>query len=152
MKAISLWQPWATLIAIGAKRVETRSWAPPVWLPGTEHPVAIHAAKTQNHLDMAFAPYFREALLEAGYYPGSKPLPLGAVVAVCKIARYREINDGMSLTFEDSHPAEFAFGDYTPGRFAWVLRDVEPVEPVPFTGAQRIFDVDDDLVYGRSLF
>lgn len=26
MKAISLWQPWASLMAVGAKRYETRSW------------------------------------------------------------------------------------------------------------------------------
>lgn len=26
MKALSLTQPWATLMAIGAKRIETRSW------------------------------------------------------------------------------------------------------------------------------
>ena len=25
MKAISLWQPWATLIAVGVKRLETRT-------------------------------------------------------------------------------------------------------------------------------
>ena len=27
MKALTLTQPWATLVAIGAKRIETRSWA-----------------------------------------------------------------------------------------------------------------------------
>ena len=26
IKAISLWQPWANLIAVGAKKYETRSW------------------------------------------------------------------------------------------------------------------------------
>ena len=29
MKAISLWQPWASLVAEGVKTIETRSWAPP---------------------------------------------------------------------------------------------------------------------------
>lgn len=27
MKALTLWQPWASLIALGEKRYETRSWA-----------------------------------------------------------------------------------------------------------------------------
>jgi activating signal cointegrator 1 len=40
MKAITLTQPWATLVAIGAKRIETRSW--PTNYRG---PLAIHAAK-----------------------------------------------------------------------------------------------------------
>lgn len=43
MKAISLWQPWASLIACGAKPYETRSWAPPRDLIGQT--IAIHAAK-----------------------------------------------------------------------------------------------------------
>lgn len=43
MKAISLWQPWASLIACGAKPFETRHWAPPRDLIG--QPIAIHAAK-----------------------------------------------------------------------------------------------------------
>jgi hypothetical protein len=43
MKAISLWQPWASLIACGAKPYETRSWAPPRELIGQT--IAIHAAK-----------------------------------------------------------------------------------------------------------
>lgn len=40
MKAITLTQPWATLVAIGAKRIETRSWA-----TRYRGPLAIHAAK-----------------------------------------------------------------------------------------------------------
>lgn len=40
MKAITLWQPWASLIAIGAKKYETRSWK-----TNYRGPIAIHAAK-----------------------------------------------------------------------------------------------------------
>ena len=47
IKAISLWQPWASLIVCGAKEIETRSWSTKV--RGT---VAIHAAKTKDHLDV----------------------------------------------------------------------------------------------------
>ena len=43
MKAISLHQPWASLIAVGIKTIETRSWAPPKALIGQR--IAIHAAK-----------------------------------------------------------------------------------------------------------
>jgi hypothetical protein len=41
MKAITLHQPWATLVAIEQKKIETRSW--PTSYRG---PLAIHAAKT----------------------------------------------------------------------------------------------------------
>jgi hypothetical protein len=39
--AITLWQPWATLVARGLKVHETRSWWPPAWLVGKR--LAIHA-------------------------------------------------------------------------------------------------------------
>ena len=42
MLALTLWQPYATLIACGAKTIETRSWAAPESLIGQR--LAIHAA------------------------------------------------------------------------------------------------------------
>ena len=53
MKAISLWQPWASLIACGAKPYETRHWAPPRELIGQT--IAIHAAKKIDKGSVEFA-------------------------------------------------------------------------------------------------
>lgn len=39
MKALTIWQPWASLLACGAKQYETRSWA-----TSYRGPIAIHAA------------------------------------------------------------------------------------------------------------
>jgi hypothetical protein len=49
MPAVSLWQPWASLIAVGAKTIETRSWPAPKGLIGQR--IAIHAAKTTKGFD-----------------------------------------------------------------------------------------------------
>ena len=43
MYAITLHQPWASLIALGIKTVETRSWPAPARLVGQT--IAIHASK-----------------------------------------------------------------------------------------------------------
>lgn len=43
MKALTLHQPWASLVACGRKKHETRSWPPPSTSIGTE--IAIHAGK-----------------------------------------------------------------------------------------------------------
>ena len=40
VRILTLWEPWATLMAIGAKRIETRSWA-----TRYRGPLAIHAAR-----------------------------------------------------------------------------------------------------------
>ncbi len=50
MKALTLTQPWAHLVAVGAKRVETRSWPTPY-----RGPLAIHAAQGWGEPDRRFA-------------------------------------------------------------------------------------------------
>lgn len=56
-RCISLWQPWATLIAIGEKKIETRSWNPYYrgWM-------AIHAAKTKKALPKCQEEPFKSSL------------------------------------------------------------------------------------------
>ena len=70
MKALSLTQPWATLVASGRKQVETRSWT-----TSYRGPLLIHAAK-------GFPVYAREFALIVYGNPAVLPyLPLGAIVA-----------------------------------------------------------------------
>jgi hypothetical protein len=103
MKAISLWQPWASLIACGAKRFETRSWAPPRDLIG--QPIAIHAAKKIDREAVLFAQdlcygqhptggfELGDALEESwGGCPdelmgifGNATMPIGCVVAIARL-------------------------------------------------------------------
>ncbi len=139
MKALPLWQPWATLVALGAKRVETRSWPAPHWLLGQRF--AIHATKTTDHLWICYEHPF------SAYVRAAEVLPLGAVIATVVLDRCSEITAATAAELEQRSAHERAFGDYTPGRFAWVLRDVEPIAPpVPFRGSQGIFDVPDELL------
>jgi hypothetical protein len=68
MKALSVMQPWATLIALGAKHIETRSWA-------TSHrgQLAIHASSRMNRVALLNLrePLIQEALTAGGYREGS---------------------------------------------------------------------------------
>lgn len=146
MKAISLWQPWATLVAIGAKRIETRSWS-------TKHrgPIAIHAsAGAQGRLSFD-APDFRDALNDAGYetFP---TLPFGSVVAVANLVDVRPMFDRNCRLMgdwwshylcqtEDGINVESSFGDYRPGRYAWLLEDIHAlVPPALARGRQGIWN------------
>ena len=139
MRTISLWQPWATLVAIGAKRVETRHWPAPAKLIGRR--IGIHAAKTTSHLHVCDEQPF------AGYIRHPRALPFGAVVATAVLLRCREITEQTAAELERTNPHEYAFGHYAPGRFAWDLHGVRPLpEPIPFRGSQGFFDVPDDLL------
>src|SRR5688500_8502206 len=87
--AISLTQPWASLMALGAKLNETRGWR-----TGFRGWIALHAAKNfpcECHALLGKHP-FSEALasLQLRTY---KDMPLGAVIAVTQILDCRRTED-----------------------------------------------------------
>src|SRR5574342_1248012 len=135
MRAVSLTQPWATLVAIGAKRIETRSWSTPY-----RGQIAIHAAKgfPTWARELASGEPFRKALRtdDGG---GMCYLPLGAVVATSELVDCVRVESAFMRAplLERSGTAdEEAFGDYSIGRWAWILRGVNRVDPpVPARGS-----------------
>ena len=151
MKAITLWQPWASLISCGAKTYETRSWAPPRALVGQR--IAIHAAKqkvdqlTGNLPPAAWVPAVDALSAAIGDFRW-KDLPLGVVVCTAVLsAAYqcgainddgqvyvtRSISRGDTPLFIQSDD----FGDFSLGRWAWLLEDIEPLAaPAKATGKQ----------------
>jgi activating signal cointegrator 1 len=160
VKALSLTQPWATLVAIGAKRIETRSWP-----TGYRGVLAIHAAK-------GFPAWAREACDEEPFYGelvktgclwpvGDETLtykaaerfaalPLGAIVAVAHldaVCRTEAIHwPGVTALHGIDPERELAFGDYAPGRFAWRLSAViRLANPIPCRGALGLWDVPADI-------
>ncbi len=79
MKVLTLTQPWATLVAEGAKKIETRSWETLY-----RGPLAIHAAKGYPDRGLRFDEPFYSALWRAGIKP-DMPIPTGAIIAVCNL-------------------------------------------------------------------
>lgn len=197
MQAISLWQPWASLVAVGAKWIETRSWPTPyrgrlaihatanekpirdVWdAQAMLDPAAIHILNT---LDQAFG------WDDFTYKATAGSLPRGCVVATANlvgcvpfvgeasapirsapsyIATFPEeageaemhrgghwligVNlksGGTPTRVEDQRP----FGDFTPGRWAWLLDDIEPVDPpIPARGRQQLWTWADPRASGSD--
>ena len=134
MKALTLTQPWATLVAIGAKRIETRSWS-------TKYrgPLAIHAAKgfPRDARDMMRHPSFCKVLHPRGF-TSADHLPLGVVLAICELYDCRGT---WSINYADLDPAEYDFGNYAEGRFAFFLRNVVELEPVSIKGALGLWEI-----------
>lgn len=128
MKAISLWQPYASLIAAGVKHYETRSW--PTTYRG---PLAIHAAKRPPRADELAA--VDDAMRAAGLT--IVDLPFGAIVCAVRLIRLHRTEDIRDrLT-----PLELSVGNYADGRFAWELQLVKlPPAPIPAVGRQGLFE------------
>ena len=129
INVISETEPWGTLIALEAKRNETRTW--PARLssngPAYRGPIAIHLSKRMDDAICDVEP-FSSALLAAGYKPGTEHpqgnswgLPLGHIVAVCWLESVWQINDHTTHRLPDQESAEYAFGNYQPGRFVWTF-------------------------------
>jgi hypothetical protein len=156
MKAITLTQPWATLVAIGAKRLETRSWR-----TSYRGPLAIHAAAgygkggRRAHKELCGTEPFCSVLNAAmgRWLKGRGDLrdmvehpfmPMGAIIAVCHLtAIYRITEQGVEGFCPQPPRNEIAFGDYTPGRYAWLLSDIRALpEPIPAKGALGLWGWD----------
>ena len=145
MKAISLTQPWATLVAQGAKRIETRSWK-----TNYRGPLAIHASKNLPGWvadAVRSEPQFAAALGNL-FDPKSRTLgdlPRGCVVATCQLVAVYFIScESVGWYVSGDYPItaqERSFGDYTPGRYAWLLSDVKPMRvPIPATGQLGLWE------------
>lgn len=151
MRALTILQPWSSLIAIGAKRIETRSWT-----TNYRGPLAIHAGKggTAFEVGLTFTEPFKSVLNAAGYKFFSV-LPRGALIAtgqlVSVIPVYKITQQGFyewagpdacEYRFELTDQ-ERAFGDYSFGRYAWLLADVqELLKPVPARGALGLWECE----------
>jgi hypothetical protein len=142
LPALSLTQPWASLVALGIKSCETRSW--PTRVQGR---IAIHAAKGYP----GWAKEFREDLQEDRGIALLDPLPLGSIVAVARLLRCDSTNDPMAIPTD---PIEQECGDYSPDRFVFRLGNVVSLTtPIPIRGALGFWPVPDDVIaeIGRQI-
>lgn len=148
MKAITLYQPWATLMAMGAKKIETRGWS-----TSYRGPLAIHAGRDKRFIDMRskhyvcgeepFASILKKELERISLQGWNMYwMPRGAIVAVVNLKDCVRVeipwHYGATLSSQ-----ELAFGDYTPGRFIWITEGMRQLNrPVPASGRRRLWDWD----------
>lgn len=116
MKALSIKQPWASLIAEGHKTIETRTWA-------TDYrgPLLICSSKG---VDEKALDEFREMISSA---------PCGFALAVVDLV------DCVPMTYE--HEQDALCGVYS-GAFAWRLKRVRRIRPFRVRGKLGLFEVE----------
>ena len=144
MKVITLWQPYASLIAFGLKGYETRHWSTPY-----RGKLAIHAAKrkmTADDIDL----WDIVKGVYASYLPLAEVLPLGAVTAIATLADCKEMRSYNGRGEINSHnlsEIEEMVGHWEDGRFAWSLEQVERLtEPIAWVGGQGLKPAPKELI------
>ena len=142
MKVLSLLQPWASLVVMGVKKIETRSWQ-----TSYRGALLIHASLGKTGGLISKEPPFIK------YIPDFKSLPFGAIIGKVVLEHILPVE---SFYFSDTvmnqlSLEEKAFGDYTKGRYGWILS--EPIlfnKPIPIKGTLGLWEYNGQLMNKQS--
>jgi hypothetical protein len=141
MKALTLWQPWASLIAMGEKKVETRCWS-------TKYrgELAIHAAAKMPPKWLGASrefPEFRTELAdilmvrEDAVPALTIALPRAVVLCIVRLVDIEPSEQVAGILCQ----RELIFGNYEEGRYAWFMELVEKFEtPIPAKGNRMLWN------------
>lgn len=131
MRALTVWQPYATAILQHGKDIENRPWKPPVDLYGKR--IAIHAGLRIDRAALAEA-------ADAGY-PLPDTIPTGVLLGVVRLV--------------GAHHADTCRCGCSPwadaDRWHWELADPRLLPtPVPCRGLQRLWTVPPGIAAPRT--
>lgn len=157
MKAITVTQPFATLIALGYKRFETRSWSTKY---GGE--IAIHAGASfpKYYQNLCIQEPFLSILIDAGYVgllPGAffgryglladNPLPRGKIIAYGVLAGCFSATGIYIKKYLAKHPIENKLGNFEADRYAFEIINVKPLDKfIPYTGKIGLWSIPEGLI------
>jgi len=127
MRVYTVYQPYAYATVTGLKQYETRSKRTNI-----RGRIAVHAGKAS--LNRATRELSTKAFWDLlGAVGGKTELPLGAVVGTVEIVDCLPVEEVIPTLTE----RERALGDYSPGRWAWVLKNPIMFDiPIPARGKQ----------------
>ncbi len=147
MKALTIIQPWATLLASGKKRCETRSWK-----TNYRGEILIHAGGMKYNYfsdvcqcSKTLMGHFRDAGI--GGDEDMQALPFKAIIGKARLVNCVLIDRLTAELICKQHPEEFAFGNFAPGRYAWVMEDAVLFDkPIPASGKQGLWNWEGELL------
>jgi hypothetical protein len=134
MKALSFYEPYASLLAIGAKKIETRSGQ--IKYKNYRGPIFIHTSSKTPKWALNLCqenPYIKSDLEAANI----KEFTLGAIIGMVTIY------DVISLDGYNPGVPEIHFGDYSPGRIGLLMKNpVRFRKPIPWKGHQGLWNFE----------
>lgn len=141
VKALSLWEPWASAMRHGWKRIETRGWS-----TSYRGPLLICASKRWTREMREDAEFLFDVVERRRRLEVIRDVRLGMAVALVRlvhVATTEGLVGGVGAWHVPPSALEHDFGDYSPGRFGWCTVPIDTeFEPFPVRGAQGLFDVE----------
>lgn len=160
MKVLTIQEPWASLLVLGHKKIETRSWATKYRGPLLIHASASRAGKlwriAREEPFKQYLPQYDSVTTIDGTVKQTdvdwSALPFGAIIGqvnLVDVVPTSHILHNMDLEKSAARASvhEEAFGDYSPGRYGWLLSD--PIlfgNPIPAKGKLGLWDHKGDIL------
>lgn len=129
MKVISIKEPFATLITSGKKRIETRRWK-----TNYRGELFIHASGKSIAKELLTNDFIVNLIKDMN-------MNFGNIICKCKLVDCIYM-DAEFLEKIKQNSTEYKLGKYKAGRYAWVLEDIEPINPIPAKGQLNIWNFD----------
>lgn len=128
MKVLSLTEPYATLIKEKKKFIETRSWK-----TNYQGELYIHASKTKiakNDLE-------NEELISL---IENKNFNFGYIICKCNLVDCIYMTKEFVEEIKNNNYQEYLCGEYSEGRYAWILENIEIITPIKAKGSLSIWE------------
>lgn len=128
MKVLTLREPWASLIGKQIKTIETRSWK------------TCYRGELYIHAGLTKIPKKNERINRLIAYLGNDTLHYGEIFVKCTLENCILIDEKFVEREKERNSINFDCGDYALGRYAWILGNVEYVEPIKAKGRLGIWN------------
>ena len=130
MKALSVKEPFASLISLGIKKIETRSFK-----TNYRGEIYIHASLTKNKIEEK-----RKAKL-LKLLPYNYKFKEGNIICKCNLKDCIYMDEKFIKNIKNDK-TEYLCGHYEVGRYAWILEDVEIIDEIPIKGKLGIWNFE----------
>lgn len=130
MKALSITEPYATLIRNGVKQIETRSWK-----TNYRGELFIHASSTKIPKQYMENKELMELV--------TGDLNFGHIICKVKLVDCIEMTNEFINKVKQNHN-EYISGFYEVGRYAWILEDIEPINPIKAKGKLGLWNYKEE--------
>jgi len=132
MRVLTIKEPFATLISLGIKTTETRSWR-----TNYRGEIYIHAGIKKP--DYSYKSDDFKKIADQYQYD-----KLGHIICKCKLVDCIEMTEEYIENMKKNNYTDYICGGYEIGRFAWILEDVELIEPIFVKGRLGIWHYNED--------
>ena len=131
MKVVSIIEPWASLIKEKVKYIETRSWK------------TNYRGKIYIHASLKKVPKKDERINNLITLLKDKDFKYGHIIAEATLVDCIYMDEEFISKIKNNNQ-EYICGEYSIGRYAWVLEDIKELsKPIPTKGSLGIWNYND---------